>query len=175
MSIPLVAAAVVATLVMFDAAGAQQTTEGPPPATAARTGNADNGKKLFVKYGCYECHGREGQGGVAFGPRLAPNPMAYAAFVRYVRAPRGDMPPYSDKLTRTFEDEGIRDDESRLQAFGQEDHVRLYGKDLFSRLQDAGFVSKVLDHDAVLKDYDESLYGVNRREPFMCVERPAVV
>ena len=51
-----------------------------------------------MEYGCYECHGREGQGGVAFGPRLAPNPMAHAAFVRYVRAPPGDMPPYTDKL-----------------------------------------------------------------------------
>ena len=81
--------------------------------------------------------------------------------------------PYSEKLTHTFEDEGIRDEEARLQAFGQEDHVRLYGRDLFSRLQDAGFVSKVLDHDAVLKDYGESLYGVNRREPFICMERPA--
>ena len=102
MSIPLIAAAVVATLVTCDAGLAQQATQEAPRATGARTGNADNGKKLFVKYGCYECHGREGQGGVAFGPRLAPNPMAYAAFVRYVRAPRGDMPPYSDKLI-TFE------------------------------------------------------------------------
>jgi len=104
MSIPLIAAAVVATLVMCDAGLAQQATQEAPRATGARTGNADNGKKLFVKYGCYECHGREGQGGVAFGPRLAPNPMAYAAFVRYVRAPRGDMPPYSDKLITSEQD-----------------------------------------------------------------------
>ena len=81
--------------------------------------------------------------------------------------------PYCDKLTRTFEDERIRDDAGRLQAFGQEDHVRLYGRDLFSRLQGAGFVSKVVDHDSALKDYSESLYGVNRREPFICMERPA--
>jgi SAM-dependent methyltransferase len=81
--------------------------------------------------------------------------------------------PYSDKLTQTFEDESIRDDEGRLQAFGQEDHVRLYGRDLFSRLEGVGFVSKVLDHDAALKDFGESLYGVNRREPFICMERPA--
>ena len=81
--------------------------------------------------------------------------------------------PYSDTLTHTFEDESIRDDDGRLQEFGQEDHVRLYGRDLFSRLEGAGFVSKVLEHDAVLKDYGESLYGVNRREPFICMERPA--
>jgi len=81
--------------------------------------------------------------------------------------------PYCDKLTRTFEDKSIRDDAGRLQAFGQEDHVRLYGRDLFSRLEGVGFVSKVLEHDVALKDYGESLYGVNRREPFICMERPA--
>ena len=87
-----------------EAAAAQQTTIAAPPGTSARTGSADNGKKLFVKYGCYECHGREGQGGVAFGPRLALDPIAYAAFVRYVRAPRGEMPPYSDKLITSEQD-----------------------------------------------------------------------
>ena len=29
---------------------------------AAQTGNADNGKKLFVKNGCYQCHGYDGHG-----------------------------------------------------------------------------------------------------------------
>jgi SAM-dependent methyltransferase len=80
--------------------------------------------------------------------------------------------PYSDKLVNTFEDAGIRDDEGRLQAFGQEDHVRLYGKDLFSRLEGAGFVSRVLRHDVALRAYSASLYGVNPREPFICMRRP---
>jgi SAM-dependent methyltransferase len=83
--------------------------------------------------------------------------------------------PYSDKLTNTFEDEGIREDEARLQAFGQEDHVRLYGKDLFSRLESVGFIPRVLKHDVALKNYGESFYGVNRREPFICMSRPAAV
>src|SRR6267378_1740878 len=81
---------------------------------------------------------------------------------RYVKA---DLFPTAADTTR--------DDEGRLQAFGQEDHVRLYGRDLFSRLEGVGFVSKVLEHDVALKDYGESLYGVNRREPFICMERPA--
>jgi ubiquinol-cytochrome c reductase cytochrome c subunit len=51
-----------------------------------------------MKTGCYQCHGNEGQGGVA-GPRLAPAPMlAFRAFVTYVRAPRGEMPPYTAKV-----------------------------------------------------------------------------
>lgn len=58
---------------------------------------ADNGKRLFVKVGCYECHGYQGQGGVA-GPRLAPRPIVLAALVAYVRHPTGQMPPYTAKV-----------------------------------------------------------------------------
>ena len=73
------------------------------PAPAAQTsasaaGNSDNGKRIFVKYGCAECHGREGQGSPLSGPRIGPNPLALAAFVRYVRAPTGQMPPYTEKV-----------------------------------------------------------------------------
>ncbi|PYR85330.1 MAG: hypothetical protein DMG19_15190 [Acidobacteria bacterium] len=40
-----------------------------PPAANAPRGDAQNGKTLFMKYGCYECHGREGQGSNATGIR----------------------------------------------------------------------------------------------------------
>ena len=59
--------------------------------------DAANGKKLFSSVGCYECHGRVGQGGSA-GPRLAPRPVPLEALVAYVRHPSGAMPPYSAKL-----------------------------------------------------------------------------
>ena len=68
-----------------------------PAAPAAPPGNADAGKKLFVSVGCYQCHGYEGQGGAA-GPRLAPRPLPYAGFSRYVRRPTNQMPPYTEKL-----------------------------------------------------------------------------
>jgi cytochrome c553 len=72
--------------------------QAPPPATAAPAGNADEGKKLYVSVGCYQCHGYEAQGSSATGPRLGPRPMAYAAFSRYVRRPSGQMPPYTAKV-----------------------------------------------------------------------------
>jgi len=59
--------------------------------------DAANGKKLFSSVGCYECHGRVGQGGSA-GPRLAPRPVPLEALVAYVRHPSGVMPPYTTKL-----------------------------------------------------------------------------
>ena len=77
---------------MLTSAMAQQ------PAPAAPAGNAGTGKTLFMKTGCYQCHGSLGQGGAA-GPRIAPGPMlAYRAFATYLRSPRGEMPPYTAKV-----------------------------------------------------------------------------
>lgn len=64
-----------------------------PPAT-----NVEEGRKLFASYGCYQCHGYEGQGSSATGPRLGPRPLPLASFSRYVRRPTGQMPPYTTKV-----------------------------------------------------------------------------
>jgi mono/diheme cytochrome c family protein len=59
-----------------------------------KPGGAENGKRLYLKNGCYQCHGQSGQGGLA-GARLAQTKLAQAAFVAYVRNPApGGMPPY---------------------------------------------------------------------------------
>ena len=63
---------------------------------AAPSGNAQNGKRIFDSYGCYQCHDHDAKGGV--GARLAPKPIPFAAFSRYVRRPTGDMPPYTSKV-----------------------------------------------------------------------------
>ncbi len=60
-------------------------------------GNAQNGQKLFVTAYCSACHGTMGQGGTA-GARLAPRPIAFAAFEKYVRQPTGQMAPYTRKV-----------------------------------------------------------------------------
>jgi len=61
-------------------------------------GNAENGKRVFNKIGCYECHGREGQGSTMTGPRIAPDPVPFDVLASYVRKPRGEMPPYTAKV-----------------------------------------------------------------------------
>src|SRR6266540_157164 len=89
----LAAAVLTGTVLTATFAGAQTTAPAAAPA-----GNADAGKKLFVSYGCYQCHGYEAQGSSATGPRLGPRPIAFAAFARYVRQPTGQMPPYTAKV-----------------------------------------------------------------------------
>lgn len=63
---------------------------------AAQTPSARNGRKLFDSYGCYQCHDHDGHGGA--GARLAPDPIPFAAFSKYVRQPAGEMPPYTKKV-----------------------------------------------------------------------------
>ncbi len=54
-------------------------------------------RDVFVKYGCHECHGYEGQGAET-GPRLAPDPLPREAFMFYVRHPARRMPPYAPSV-----------------------------------------------------------------------------
>src|SRR5690349_18303970 len=64
------------------------------PAAQAPAGDAKNGEKLFMTVGCQECHGRVAQGSVFSGPRLAPGPVPFQAFVHQLRQPQSEMPPY---------------------------------------------------------------------------------
>ena len=65
---------------------------------ATSAADAGRGKELYVKVGCYECHGYEGQGAMT-GPKLAPDPMPPDALASFIRnsAPTL-MPPYSEKV-----------------------------------------------------------------------------
>jgi mono/diheme cytochrome c family protein len=94
-----VAVAALAIAVYFSAARVRivdAAQESKTPDTPA--GNAENGKKIFNKNGCYECHGREGQGSTMTGPRIAPDPIAFDVLSSYVRKPTGEMPPYTTKV-----------------------------------------------------------------------------
>ncbi|PYU24152.1 MAG: hypothetical protein DMG30_09355 [Acidobacteria bacterium] len=75
-----------------------QSASAPAKADTAPTGNAKNGKTIYTADGCYECHGREAQGGAGTGPKLGPAPIPFSAFVYQVRSPRDQMPPYTSKV-----------------------------------------------------------------------------
>ena len=78
------------------AQNASQTTD---KGDSTPAGNADNGKKIFTKDGCYECHGREGQGAAqASGPRIGPPQRFFRSFATYVRRPTGQMPPFTREV-----------------------------------------------------------------------------
>jgi mono/diheme cytochrome c family protein len=64
----------------------------------APQGDPVKGRANLLKYGCYTCHGYEGQGAGATGKKLAPNPLPYPAFSAFVRTTSGDMPPFTEKV-----------------------------------------------------------------------------
>ncbi len=75
----------------------QPTLAGDQELASAPEGNIEQGKEVFLTIWCYACYGIDGQGGFG-GPKLGPDPMSFSAFVRYVLAPVGTMPSYTEAL-----------------------------------------------------------------------------
>lgn len=83
------------TIIGMTLAGALQAP-GQTPA-----GDGTQGKELFLKYGCYQCHGYSGQNGP--GKALVPMKFGQAALTMYLRNPvkpnqMNWMPSYSEKV-----------------------------------------------------------------------------
>lgn len=94
----LLIALVVATAMLGAAHATTQDSTKSAKQPNANSEQVAKGRRLFVKYGCYECHGLEAQGGGSAGPRIGPDPIPLAALIGYVRAPAREMPPYTDKV-----------------------------------------------------------------------------
>jgi len=70
-----------------------------PGADKAPAGSAEPGRKLYVDYGCFACHGTEGQGGGrGSGPKIGRPLMPWDAFLGLVRRPPRNMPAYTQKV-----------------------------------------------------------------------------
>jgi mono/diheme cytochrome c family protein len=73
---------------------------GPGPSALAQnaaSGDAANGKRVYLADGCFMCHGRAGQGGAMNypAPAIAKLEMPVESFVSYLRDAPNDMPAYS--------------------------------------------------------------------------------
>jgi mono/diheme cytochrome c family protein len=85
----IVATAVVA--VMMGGLATARADDTPPP------GDPVNGKRLYLADGCFECHGRAGQGG-RFNyptPALADIALPVESFISFLREAPNDMPSFS--------------------------------------------------------------------------------
>ncbi len=86
-----------------------------------KPGDPANGKRLFERNGCYQCHGYVGQGGVA-GARLAQTRLTQIAFMAYVRNPAsGGMPPYRAKV---MSDQELADVYAHIKTFPEPKPVK---------------------------------------------------
>lgn len=84
---------------------------------ASAPANPKSGQRLFTEYGCSECHLAQGQGSRSTkGTRLGPPQLPLSAFIRYVREPTREMPPYTQK---TVTDQELTDIYAFLQSVPQ--------------------------------------------------------
>ena len=74
--------------------------------------------------------------------------------------------PLSTNLVSTFEDPSITEKSDRETAFGQFDHVRLYGMDYFDRLSAVGFKPHQIDMASAYPHY-----GLNKNEKLIVCEK----
>jgi mono/diheme cytochrome c family protein len=75
-----------------------QTVASQPKIELPSSANPQSGQRLYSAFGCYECHGLQGQGSTQTGgPRIGPPQIPFSGFVAYVREPANQMPPYTSK------------------------------------------------------------------------------
>lgn len=72
--------------------------------------------------------------------------------------------PLNMSSKKTFEDFSITDPKERNKAFGQYDHVRLYGMDFFERLENAGFNVEKCEYTSSLTKEEIIKHCLPKRE-----------
>lgn len=72
--------------------------------------------------------------------------------------------PQDLKLKETYEDFNIISPKERAKHFGQYDHVRIYGKDYFERLRNAGFLVNEIDYSKTLSPQEVDKYRLTKGE-----------
>jgi mono/diheme cytochrome c family protein len=65
--------------------------------SSAVAASAANGERVFMRAGCWQCHGTMGQGGVT-GPKIAPDPLPFDALSSFVRTSNREMPAYRQAI-----------------------------------------------------------------------------
>lgn len=80
------------------------------------------------------------------------------------------IPQDLDRET-TFEDDSITDRRERAKIFGQYDHVRIYGRDYFSKLRSIGFIVEEIDYTARLSPEEVEKYRLAKGEVIPLVKK----
>jgi mono/diheme cytochrome c family protein len=66
-------------------------------ACLAQESDAERGQKTFMRVGCFQCHGTNGQGSEA-GTALTPEPLPAEAIANFIRFSPGRMPVYPEDV-----------------------------------------------------------------------------
>lgn len=80
--------------------------------------------------------------------------------------------PIGLALTHTLEDPTIVSPAERFQAFGQQDHVRLYGLDYVDKLRSVGFEVRTYSYQSEFGQAAAERYGLNPQEELFVCSKP---
>ncbi|MDT8346479.1 MAG: methyltransferase domain-containing protein [Flavobacteriaceae bacterium] len=72
--------------------------------------------------------------------------------------------PLDNARLKTYEDASITSPDARTKAFGQYDHVRLYGMDFFERLSEVGFEVAAVDYTQNFTESEIEQYRLAKGE-----------
>ncbi len=81
--------------------------------------------------------------------------------------------PQDLKREHTFEDPSITDPSERRRIFGQYDHLRVYGRDYFEILEEAGFQVEAVDYTKTLTEAEVERYRLAPGELIPVVRKPS--
>lgn len=74
------------------------------------------------------------------------------------------LAPIDESRAETFEDKTVTSPEARQKLFGQTDHLRLYGRDYASRLEQQGFEVQEVEASEFCQENDYKSYGLDPEE-----------
>jgi len=81
--------------------------------------------------------------------------------------------PWCEGLSKTIEDPAVMSQQSRIQLYGQADHVRLFGRDVLSQIAGDWLTAEPLTHEQVLADITADGVGINPAEILMMFRKIA--
>ena len=116
-------AAMIAATALYAQGGREGVPQPNRPApTSLVTGNAANGKALYYSYGCYACHGYNGETGRAFVGNWNNNLATEENFIKFLRGranvapatPSTNMPNFAEN---TLSDKQAKDIYAYIRTF----------------------------------------------------------
>ena len=78
--------------------------------------------------------------------------------------------PIEEDRNETYENSSLTTERERLKAFGQKDHVRIYGKDYKKRLEKAGFKVKIENFFNTLDPQVIKKFGLVEENIYFCTK-----